>query len=196
MEQRGDAPSETPSDPVDDEPEQSFVERYFWPLLAGVTLVVFSASAAVVYVQYSRVDQAVQTMSAATEIGSLPYADRVTQVLPYVGPDSSAASEPREYGSFTRIKGLVVNPAGSGGDRYLAVSIAFESKSPAVIQELSDKKVVVRDATLTLLSKRTVEELLAPDRRDELKRTLLKKTNRILSQGTVDRLYFSEFVLQ
>ena len=190
MEQRRDAPSGTAPDSVAEE-APSFVERHFWPILAGIVLVFAGAGATVVALQYSQVDRALR---------SVPYVDRAGQLaasLPYVGgPDTSSTDDPQTYGSFTRMKGLVVNPAGSAGGRYLAVSLAFESKSARVENELENKKVVVKDAVLGLLSEQTVEELSDPDHREELKEGLLKETNRILSTGTVDRLYFTEFVLQ
>lgn len=195
MEQRPDAPSETAPDSVD-ESSPSIVERYFWPILLGTVVLSIGASAAVVYTQYSQVDQTLR---------SIPYVDQTRQLatnaasaLPYVGgadTSSGAADAPKEYGSFTRMDGLVVNPSGSDG-RYLAVSIAFESNSPSVKTELENKTVVVQDAVLNLLSSKTVEELSDPDRRDELKEELRKETNSILGSGAIKRLYFTEFVLQ
>lgn len=208
MEQQQDPSSATSSDPVEDSPgapePESVVERYFWAFLLGAVLLAATLSVGVVYTQYSQVDQTLRSLpyadQAAQLTGSIPYADRVARAMPYVAgsKDSTAqaADESREYGSFTKMEGLVVNPAGTGGERYLAASLAFESKSPSVIEELKTKKVVVRDAVLTLLSERTADELSTPDRRDELKAMLRKETNRILSNGTVDRLYFTEFVLQ
>lgn len=199
-----DAPSETPSDSVDEEPAPSFVERQFWPLLIGVVLLFATASAGVVYLQYSRIDQALRSVPFVDQppqwVESLPTADRVARAIPYLGSpaDSSASASngPREYGSFTRMQGLVVNPAGSAGNRYLAVSLAFESKSQSVVEEIKNKRVVVRDAVLALLSEQTVDELSDPSRRDDLKKMLRNETNSLLRNGTVDRLYFTEFVLQ
>lgn len=186
-----DPASETSSDSVDEEPASSLVERQFWPLLVGVVLLSTAVGVGIVYLQYSRIDQSLQ---------SVPYADRVARTIPYIGSpaDSSAeaSKKPREYGSFTRMKGLVVNPAGSGGNRYLAVSLAFESESRSVEEEIKKKRIVVRDAVLSLLSEQTVDELSDPDRRDELKKMLREETNGILRSGTVNRLYFTEFVLQ
>jgi len=199
-----DATSETSSDSVDEEPAPSFVERQFWPLLIGVVLLFTTVSAGIVYLQYSRVDQALRSVPFVDQppqwAESLPTVDRVARAIPYLGSpadsSASASNEPREYGSFTRMKGLVVNPAGSTGNRYLAVSLAFESKSRSVVEEIKNKRVVVRDAVLALLSEQTVDELSDPSRRDDLKRMLRDKTNSLLRNGTVDRLYFTEFVLQ
>lgn len=194
MEQRRDAPSGTASDALEDD-SAPYVEQYFWPILVGVVVFGMGASAALVYTQYSRVDQTLRSIPYVDQVDQ--FAARATRSLPYIGSaDSSDGSRSdRKYGSFTRLDGLVVNPAGADG-RYLAVSIAFESESSSVKTEIENKKVVVKDAMITQLSEKTVEELSDTDRRGELKRELRKETNRILGDGTVDRLYFTEFVLQ
>lgn len=195
MEQRPDPSSETASDSVE-ESSASIVERHFWPILLGTVVLSIGASAAVVYTQYSQVDQTLRSMPYIDQTRQL--ATKAASALPYVGAadtSSGAGDTPQKYGSFTRMDGLVVNPSGSDG-RYLAVSIAFESKSSSAKTELKKKKVVVQDAILSLLSAKTVEELSDPDQRDELKAELLKETNSILGRGTINRLYFTEFVLQ
>jgi flagellar FliL protein len=193
MGQQRDPSPETDPDSVEKAPP-SFVEQHFWSILAGVVLLAIGAGGVVAYTQYKQVDRAVRSIPYADQVAA--QAGQVASAVPYVGAPDSSADGARTYGSFTRIKGLVVNPAGSGGNGYLAVSIAFESKDQAVRAEMEDKKVVLKDAILTLLSEKTAENLSDPDRRDELKAELLKETNGILSDGTVDRLYFTEFVLQ
>jgi len=163
--------------------------------LAGV------AGVGVTYAEYSRVGETLQSIPYVGQVaqnpGTVPYANQIAGLLPFMeGESDGGGTAPGEYGSFTQLDGLVVNPAGSGGNRYLAVSIAFEAGEAAVETELQNKKVVVKDAVLRLLSERTVEELSDPGRRDNLKAALLKETNRILTNGAVDRLYFTEFVLQ
>lgn len=202
MEQRRDASSESPpSDAVDEETStadetdaEPVLERYFWPLLAASVLLAVAAGVGVAYTQYGRLSRAAASVQPPEQIaqvaGSIPYVRGMV--------DSLEAEEgaTREYGTFTKLEGLIVNPADSEGRRYLALSLAFETTSSSVAEELTDKEVVVRDAVLDLLSERTVKELTAPARRDDLKKMLLEETNRILSNGTVHRLYFTEFVLQ
>lgn len=137
----------------------------------------------VTYLQYGRI---------AETAAALPF----IQASEPPAEDTSATSPPGEYGSFTEMEGLIVNPAGSDGTRYLAVSLAFESSSSSAMQEIKNKEVVVRDAMLNLLSEHTATELSNPDRRTALKDTLRGRTNQLLTSGAVDRLYFTQFVLQ
>ena len=159
------------------------------------------AGVGVTYAQYDRVGETIQSIPHVGQIaqnpGKVPYADQIVGMIPFVGGgggDKDAKS--KKIGSLSRLKGLVINPAGSQGNRYLAVSIVFETETPGVKQELDEKKVIVKDAVLRLLSERTVEELSDPKQRDGLKKALREEANAVLSTGEVDRLYFTEFVLQ
>lgn len=159
----------------------SFFARRFRIILVALVGVAAVGGAGTAVTQYGRI---AQTAAA----------------LPFVGGEEAAAGEERDasaaHGTFTELKGLVINPAESGGARYLAVSLAFETTSPEVVKELEAKEVVVRDAVLNLLSQRTVAELSAFEQREALKESLRAATNDLLIHGTVDRLYFTQFVLQ
>lgn len=190
MEQQRDTPQEEDPGSVEEAGSPSFVERHFWPILTGIVLLAAGGGAVVVYMQYDQVDRTVR---------AVPYTDQAAQVasaIPYVGSADSSENGQESYGSFTRMDGLVVNPADSDGTSYLAVSIAFESKSGGLSTEMEKKKVVVKDTILTLLSRQKTKELSDPSRRDTLKDELIGATNQVLNGGTVDRLYFTEFVLQ
>ena len=118
-------------------------------------------------------------------------------LLAQAAPGGAEADDARPaYGAFTELKGLIANPAGTGGTRYLAVSIGFETDGPEVIAELERKEIVVRDAVLSRLSQRTASELSAIDRREALKEELRATVNDVLQEGAIRRLYFTQYVLQ
>jgi flagellar FliL protein len=110
------------------------------------------------------------------------------------GDESSSA--PTEYGTFYEVDNMIVNPAESQGSRYLMVNVGFESDAEAVLTELENKEVVVRDRVIKLLGEFTVPELTDIDRRSFLKDTLRTSVNQILKDGSVRRLYFTQYVLQ
>jgi flagellar protein FliL len=91
------------------------------------------------------------------------------------------------------LENLVVNPANSGGTRFLLISFAFEpgDADPAVLQAAEPQ---LRDTFVTLLSKRTIAELGDLAMRDSIRAELLAATNRIVPG--VARLYLPQFVMQ
>lgn len=110
--------------------------------------------------------------------------------------DDSGSESSREYGEFIKLEGMIVNPSGSDGKRFLMIDIGVESQSAAALAELQQNEIVVRDTLLKVLSSRTVEELSSVDRRSELKNDLRGALNAVLKRGTIDYLYFTQFVLQ
>ncbi|WP_263785543.1 flagellar basal body-associated FliL family protein [Salinibacter grassmerensis] len=203
MEQQQDDidPSGVDGDGAVTESEEPLVKRHFLLLLSLALGVAGVAGVGVTYAQYDRVGETIQSIPYVGQIaqnpGKVPYANQIAGMIPFVGGgDSGEDGESNKVGSLSKMEGLVVNPAGSRGNRYLAVSVAFEMGAPTVKKEMKKKKVIVKDAVLRLLSEQTVEELSNPNRRDSLKASLRNEANGILSKGEVDRLYFTEFVLQ
>lgn len=185
MERPNEAPDETAAPDADavEGASEGVLDRLFWPILLSTVVLASVLGIGLAYVQYGWL---------AEQAASLPIVGKAMAA----SPDSSGTRAPGEYGSFTKMEGLIVNPAGSSGMRYLALSLAFESKSPAVVKEIETKEVVVRDAVLKFLSEHTANELSDPTRRTTLKDSLRAETNRLLTTGAVDRLYFTQFVLQ
>jgi flagellar FliL protein len=110
--------------------------------------------------------------------------------------NDESSPPPTEYGAFYEVDNMIVNPAESQGSRYLMVNVGFESDAEAVLTELENKEVVVRDRVIKLLGEFTVPELTNIDRRSFLKDTLRTSVNQILKNGPVRRLYFTQYVLQ
>ena len=131
---------------------------------------------------------------AYSQFGAL---DRTARGL--LGSDAAEAAgedAPIEYGEFTVIDGLVINPAGTDGARYLMVSVGLEAADPAVLEEVAGKDIVLRDAAIGLLSGKTIPVLADISQREGLKEELRALVNRTLREGEIDRLYFTQFMLQ
>ncbi|MEX1055429.1 MAG: flagellar basal body-associated FliL family protein, partial [Rhodothermales bacterium] len=103
---------------------------------------------------------------------------------------------PIEYGQFTTLNDVMLNPADSGGKRFLVVSLGLETRTADVIAEIEERDIVVRDAVLRLLSGYTSEELSSIELRSRLKDEILAELNQVLQKGEIDRLYFTQYLLQ
>lgn len=160
------------------EPTESGGGRRFALILIPVLLIMTATGGWLAYSQYQQVDQTARNLMAY-----------------FVDPDT-AESNPREYGSFYEIKGLIINPASSDGARYLRIDVGLESDEEKVISALESKEVVVRDRIIRLLGERPASELGDITLRDTLKTELRRSINDVLSDGSIDRIYFTQYVLQ
>lgn len=108
------------------------------------------------------------------------------------------AAEPVEYGEFTELQGLMVNPAESNGRRALMVSVGLEGQDADALEAVGLREIVIRDRILSILSSLTVDQLTDYALRDSIKTRMLLDINSVLAQDEValSRLYFTGFIVQ
>lgn len=94
------------------------------------------------------------------------------------------------------IDNLIVNPAESGGTRFLIASIALAPGGSTTIESLSARDVQLRDALLRLLGSKTVEQLSDIQQRDALTEEMLATLTAKLGEGVVSRVYLPQFMIQ
>jgi flagellar protein FliL len=92
---------------------------------------------------------------------------------------------------------LVLNPAESGGSRFLLLSVAFEMKNDAVVEEMRARDAEVRDDVLRVLGARTTEQLADVKGRDGVRDELKKSINAMFTEkDAITRIYFPQYVIQ
>ncbi len=112
-------------------------------------------------------------------------------------PDSSQTDVPVEFGEFTELDAIVVNPKGTGGRRYLMVKLGVEAEDEGTLARLDELQPAAVDAVLQLLSAETVERLSDITLRDSLKDEIRTRFNTMLGEdGPITRIYFTQYVLQ
>lgn len=94
------------------------------------------------------------------------------------------------------VDGLIVNPAMTSGTRILLVSLAIQVDSEDTVTELEDRDAEVRDALLTVLALKTVDELTDTSGRDALKGELLDAVRALTIQGKLLQIHIPQFVVQ
>lgn len=94
------------------------------------------------------------------------------------------------------VKDLIVNPAGTGGMRYLLTSVGIEVTNDKAFAEIQNKEIIVNDILINVLSNKTLEELSDVSKRKDLRREIARKVDDILTQGKVRNVYFSKFIIQ
>lgn len=96
------------------------------------------------------------------------------------------------------IDNLVLNPAQSGGTRFLLLTIAFELKDDATLEEMKNRDAELRDAVLVTVGAKSVEYLSDMTVRDSLKSELRAVAGKLFpkKQAVIRRIYFPQFVIQ
>lgn len=108
------------------------------------------------------------------------------------GAKGADAAAPTVY----PLENLVLNPAGSGGSRYLLLSITIECSDAKGVAMLTGRDAELKDLILTSLSKRTVDELSDVGGREAIKTQLIDAIRERFGKGSVKQLYFPQFVIQ
>ncbi len=113
--------------------------------------------------------------------------------------DSAATGEhaiPASDAPVHLIDNLVLNPAGSGGTRFLLASVGLQTTSAAANDVVSKREVEARDVVLAVLGSKHVEDLAEITNREKLKVELKSALDSLFGPGVVRRIYFPQFVIQ
>ena len=96
------------------------------------------------------------------------------------------------------IDNLVLNPAQSGGTRFLLLTLAFELKDDATLEEMKTRDAELRDAVLVTVGAKSVEYLSDMTVRDSLKSELKTAAGKLFPKrkNAIRRIYFPQFVIQ
>jgi flagellar FliL protein len=98
--------------------------------------------------------------------------------------------------NYFNIESIVVNPAGTGGTRYLSCGISFEMATAEDVKVFESKAAQVKDILITILSSKTVDELADIRQRNQMRRQILAIVNRFLAPTQAKAVYLTDFVLQ
>jgi len=94
------------------------------------------------------------------------------------------------------VKDVVVNPAGTGGTRFLSVSFGFELASQELATRFEERELLVRDALITILSSKTVAELTNARQKEIVRFLVKKRLSQIFETEDLEAVYYTDFVLQ
>jgi flagellar FliL protein len=117
---------------------------------------------------------------------------------PEGGAEGSSPSQPKEVpvGPMFKLDPFVVNLNEPRGNRYLKTTIQLEMENESLQSELERRQAQMRDIILALLTSKTTDELKALEGKFRLREELLSRLNALLVNGSIRRVYFTEFVIQ
>lgn len=100
--------------------------------------------------------------------------------------------------SIYPLKSFIVNLTDNKGvgKRYLKVTMEVEVAGEEQKALVNHNVAQLRDTILLMLSSRTIEEITSMEAKLELKQILLARMNQVLGKSVIQRVYFTEFVVQ
>ncbi|MBF0158795.1 MAG: flagellar basal body-associated FliL family protein [Magnetococcales bacterium] len=114
--------------------------------------------------------------------------------------EPQAAPTPKDpaelVGEMFKLEPFLVNLNEPRGNRYLKVTVQLEMGNAAMKAEVERRQAQIRDIILSLMSSKTTQDLQAPEGKFRLRDELLSRINAQLINGSVTRVYFTEFVIQ
>ncbi len=108
----------------------------------------------------------------------------------------TAAPETPQIAIIYDMKPFIVNLLGNQGKRYLKAKVDIEVNSEEMVSELKERQSQLRDAILLLLASKSFEDISNPEGKTQLRNELVGRINEHLKSGTIQNLYFTEFVVQ
>lgn len=94
------------------------------------------------------------------------------------------------------IKDIVINPAGTGGSRFLSVSFGFELESAELELAFENREPIIRDALITIMSSKTVAQLTNPKQKEIVRYQIKKRLTKLMDTDELVGVYYTDFVLQ
>lgn len=101
-----------------------------------------------------------------------------------------------EIGILYPLDTFTVNLKSDAGRRYLKVTMSLELNGKHIAAELDNRVPVVRDKVIRILTSKTLEEISSPKGKQKVSLQIIDTLNVILSDGQINGLYFTEFVIQ
>ena len=112
----------------------------------------------------------------------------------------STSHAKREHGeaesNIFMMKDIVINPAGTGGSRFLSVSFGFEIESSKLLAYFEEKEPIIRDALITILSSKTVAQLTDPKQKEIIRYQIKRRISKLMDTDELAGVYYTDFVLQ
>ena len=91
---------------------------------------------------------------------------------------------------------FTVNLKSDAGRRYLKATISLELSGEELSLELDAKAPVLRDRIIRILTSKTLEEISSKKGKQKVSDQIIDTLNAIISDGDVQGIYFTEFVIQ
>jgi flagellar FliL protein len=101
-----------------------------------------------------------------------------------------------DIGILYPLNTFTVNLKSDSGRRYLKVTMSLELKGKELSLELDAKAAVIRDRVIRILTSKSLEEISSKKGKQKVSEQIMDTLNAMISDGEIQGIYFTEFVIQ
>lgn len=101
-----------------------------------------------------------------------------------------------DIGTLYPLDTFTVNLKSDAGRRYLKATMSLELSGEELSMELDAKSPVLRDRIIRILSSKTLEEISSKKGKKKVSEQIMNTLNSMISDGKIQGIYFTEFVIQ
>lgn len=91
---------------------------------------------------------------------------------------------------------VIVNPAGTGGTRFLSASVGFEVEDKETMDLFEARQAQIKDALITILGSKNIEQLTDMKQKEIARLQIKKRVAQLLDTEELMAVYFTDFVIQ
>ena len=111
-------------------------------------------------------------------------------------PEEEGEEGAHKTGEFIYpITDIIVNPAGTDGERYVMMELGVDVGSEEELKSLETKGIILKDIIITKLSSKTLEEIMKPTFREEFKHEVIETAKEEFEEIKINTIYYSKFVI-
>lgn len=163
-------------------------------IVAVLLVVVLLLGGLIVVLLASGGDSGEQDPAAATtEVHAAPAAQGGK---PAAGAPKERSNDFFNVGPMYPLDQFLVNLLSETGSRYLKMTINIELSSELLTPEIEQKKPLLRDIVIRILSSKTYEDISTTKGKERLKDEIAAKINETLRDGYVKNVFFTDFIVQ
>jgi flagellar FliL protein len=125
-----------------------------------------------------------------------PHADSASATTEGEGGGEKKEGKEGAASTMYVIDNVILNPAGSGGTRFLMLATAIDAKDAAVVEEMKQRDAETRDVLLRVMGSKTVEQLSDMQFREGIKKEVADSLGALFKKGAIRRIFFPQYVIQ
>ncbi|MDK9694381.1 MAG: flagellar basal body-associated protein FliL [Sulfurimonas sp.] len=110
--------------------------------------------------------------------------------------DEMGSKKLSQIGTLYPLDAFTVNLKSDSGRRYLKTTISLELNGKELSMELDKKVPVIRDRIIRILTSKTLEEISSKKGKQKISEQIMDTLNSMITDGSIQGIYFTEFVVQ